>query len=55
LYYLGRTVLGLDEDTFWKCTPRKLDALLKVHAEIQNGEVEGEPEALTLTELLSWG
>jgi len=44
----------LDEDTFWKCSPRKIGALVDVHAKVQNGEPP-EPEKLTMAELLSWG
>jgi uncharacterized phage protein (TIGR02216 family) len=41
LYYLGTVVLNMTEEEFWKCTPRKLFALLNIH-----GEVSGVSESL---------
>lgn len=31
----------MDEDKFWNTTPRKLDALLKVHIKVNGGEENG--------------
>ena len=44
----------MTEDAFWRCTFRKLSALLDVHIRI-NAEPDEEAEPLTLEELLSWG
>ena len=40
MYYAGTVWLRMDEETFWKTTPRKLFALIQVHLEMhqaQNG------------------
>lgn len=36
LYYIGTVILNMSPPVFWKSTPRKLDALLKVHIELNN-------------------
>jgi len=55
---MGRTVLGLDEHTFWRCTLKKLGALIEAHNQI-NSE-EGRPDfdvsnTLTMADLMAWG
>jgi hypothetical protein len=35
-------MLGFNEDTFWRCSPRKLLALLEVHKRINGIEAEEE-------------
>lgn len=45
----------MDEDTFWRSTFRKLDALLTVHNQVNGAEDQKQEEPLTITELLSWG
>ena len=40
MYYAGTVWLRMDEETFWRTTPRKLFALMQVHLEMykaQNG------------------
>jgi hypothetical protein len=32
-YYLATVTLNMREEDFWKCTPRKLFALLDIYAE----------------------
>lgn len=43
LLYIGTVVLRRSEAAFWKMTPRKLRALVDVHAEI-NGAKDDEQE-----------
>lgn len=38
LFYAGTTILGLSEESFWKATPRKLNALTKIHMELNSQE-----------------
>lgn len=38
MYYAGRVVLNMSEQEFWKTTPRILDALVSVHAEVNDPE-----------------
>lgn len=35
LYYVGTVMLHMSPGLFWKCTPRKLQALISMHLEIQ--------------------
>ena len=35
LYYLGTVVLQMPEADFWRCSLRKLNALLRFHGEAQ--------------------
>ena len=42
LYYIGTVVLNMTEDEFWKCTPRKLFALLNIHAEVKGNIKENK-------------
>lgn len=35
---IGRRVLGMTEDAFWRSTPRQFDALLKQHLEQERRE-----------------
>jgi len=43
LYYMGTVILRLSETEFWKCTPRKLNVLAKIHGEVNNPEGPKEP------------
>jgi hypothetical protein len=60
LYYLGTVVLNMTEEEFWKCTPRKLFALLEVHDEVngsaeehgQNGKITNPQQVLK--QFMSW-
>lgn len=45
-YYLGTIVLNMSEDEFWKCTPRKLFTLLKIHDEVK-GTAEEEKDKIS--------
>lgn len=54
MYYAGTVLLKMNEDTFWRCTPRKLHALLAVHRQHMNGTQESEPEAMTPAMLAAW-
>lgn len=38
LLYAGTVVLRRSEKEFWRMTPRKLNALVAVHAEVNNPE-----------------
>lgn len=35
---MGTVVLNMTEQQFWKSTPRKLSALSRIHAEVNNPE-----------------
>lgn len=52
--YAGTVVLGMSEEEFWRCTPRKLYAMLEVHFRLHSTDEQKEQERLTLQELLSW-
>jgi hypothetical protein len=43
----------MNEKEFWKCTPRKLFMLIDAHNRANSEEEEGEPELLTLEELIA--
>jgi hypothetical protein len=36
MYYVGTVLLRMDENTFWRTTPRKLFSLMEVHVKINN-------------------
>jgi uncharacterized phage protein (TIGR02216 family) len=36
LYYVGTVILKMSEQTFWRCTPRKLFALMAVHVDVNS-------------------
>lgn len=36
LLYSARKVLGYSDREFWKLTPRKLNALIRIHAEVRD-------------------
>jgi hypothetical protein len=42
MYYMGTTLLGMNEDEFWRCTVRKLFALWDVHARANGFEQKEE-------------
>ncbi|WP_200760454.1 hypothetical protein [Effusibacillus dendaii] len=49
----------MSEEKFWRCTPRKLFALADRHIQANTVSKDkekpsGEPERLTVQELLSW-
>lgn len=45
LLYTGTIILKMSEQYFWRLTPRKLNALVKVHMEVNNGkETEQKPK-----------
>jgi hypothetical protein len=31
MYYMGTIILGMSDQEFWRCLPRKFYALLRVH------------------------
>jgi hypothetical protein len=35
LYYIGTVILHMPENIFWRCTLRKLQALLSLHCRMQ--------------------
>ncbi|MDQ7790137.1 MAG: hypothetical protein RDU41_08805 [Clostridia bacterium] len=42
MLYMGTVVLGMPEESFWRITPRKLMALIRVHNQIHSpGEDSG--------------
>lgn len=43
LYYMGTVLLGMDERSFWRCTPRKLFSLWEVHKKV-NGLDKQDPQ-----------
>jgi len=43
MYYAGRVILNMSDDEFWKCTPRTLFTLLKIHGEVK-GSATKNPE-----------
>lgn len=45
LFYLGTNILSMTEEQFWKCTPKKLIGLMKVHKEV-NGIKDNENEKI---------
>ncbi|WP_353928758.1 hypothetical protein [Desulfofundulus kuznetsovii] len=56
MYYAGTVILGMSEEEFWRCTPRKLHALLEVHARINSPDSKDKPLAgqpATLDDLLA--
>jgi hypothetical protein len=40
LYYVGTVILHMSPIQFWKCTPRKLNALSLIHASLHNPKDE---------------
>lgn len=42
LYYAGTVTLRMSPAQFWRCTPRKLDLLLKVHVRVNATEEDQE-------------
>jgi hypothetical protein len=36
MYYVGTVLLRMSEETFWRCTPRKIFALMDVHVDINS-------------------
>ena len=44
LYYMGTVELKMTDEEFWKCTHRKLNALLKVHNEFLDRKYNGAKE-----------
>jgi len=41
----------MDEEKFWKTTPRKLSALLKVHAKVNSAPEKGDDDFAYIDEL----
>lgn len=57
LYYIGTVTLGMTEEEFWKCTPRKLFALLKIHGEVlgESGEKDKVKDSQqAMKQFISW-
>lgn len=57
LYYVGTVILGMTEEEFWKCTPRKLFSLLTIHGEVSGqsdgqGKIKDSQQALK--QFMSW-
>lgn len=40
MYYMGTVLFSMNESEFWRCTPRKLFALLQVHNKRFEGEID---------------
>jgi uncharacterized phage protein (TIGR02216 family) len=58
LYYIGTVILNMTEEEFWKCTPRKLFALLKVQGEVNNNPVQQQNKitdpTLAVKQFIRW-
>lgn len=39
-YYIGTVILNMEPKVFWKTTPRKFNALCKMHAKVNSTEGE---------------
>ncbi|WP_433943462.1 hypothetical protein [Paenibacillus sp. SN-8-1] len=44
LYYVGTVLFGMSETVFWRCTPRKLFALLAMHRKVNGLDPTETPE-----------
>lgn len=42
MYYAGTVVLGMTEEEFWRCTPRKLKALMDIHCETNSPDKDNK-------------
>ena len=49
--FCGRNLLGMTEDEFWVCTPKKLDALYQIYKQV-NGIEDKESEAEYIDNIL---
>lgn len=68
MYYVATVLLRMDEETFWRCTPRKLFALMDCHVEAnttqeyrQENNIKGRKKVNTernnkevITSIASW-
>ena len=45
LYYTGTVILRMTEQEFWKCFPRKLSELTRVHIELNSKKDGSEGES----------
>lgn len=42
-FYIGKVVMGLTEEEFWRSTPRKINALYRIHRRF-NGWDKGKED-----------
>ncbi|MCL6443929.1 MAG: hypothetical protein K6T83_10815 [Alicyclobacillus sp.] len=52
MYYAGTVLLGMSDETFWHCTPRKLKALLDVRNEVYSPTSPVQPKRGYIDEVL---
>lgn len=47
LLYVGTVILGMSEAKFWRTTPRKLNALAKVHSDLNSSGADEDDKCDT--------